>query len=118
MDLVSVLNFHPRPSGGLEDEIGGLSDSYLSIPLMHLVNHFHETGSPSASPKIIRLLWNPKVHYRVHKRPPLVLIPSHMNPFHTFPSYLSRSALIIISHMCVGLPRKPGGKKPLIHLMH
>jgi hypothetical protein len=29
-----------------------------------------------------------KIYYHVYKKPPLVTIPSQLNPFHTFPSYL------------------------------
>jgi hypothetical protein len=38
-----------------------------------------------ANQEIHRLLRNMKVHYSVHKTPPLVSMPSQMNPVHTFP---------------------------------
>ena len=58
----------------------------------------------AASQEIPRILWNPKVHYRTHKRPPPVPILCQLNPVHIpHPTYW-RSILILSTHLRLGLP--------------
>jgi hypothetical protein len=76
--------------------------SVLTYLLMDLSPSWGAANS-AATQEIPSILWNPKVHYRVHRSPPLVPILSQINPIHIIPSYL-RSILILSTHLRLGLP--------------
>jgi hypothetical protein len=48
-----------------------------------------EAVNCAATQELRSILWRPKVHYRVHKSPPLGSILNQINPAHTTPFYLS-----------------------------
>jgi hypothetical protein len=56
-----------------------------------------EDNSRSGSRDVPHLLWNPKVHYSVHKSPHLVPIMSQVNPAHIFPPHFPNIHSSVIS---------------------
>jgi hypothetical protein len=81
------------------------TDLYLLTYLLMELSPSWEAANCATTQELPSILWNPKVHHRVHKSPPLVPILSQIDPVHTIPSYLSPSGFP--TNILYAIPRLP-----------
>jgi hypothetical protein len=97
----------------LVSEITNLNHSLMEV------SPSWEAATCAPTQELPSILWNPNIHYRVHKSPPLVPILNQINPIHTIPSnpISLRSILILSTHLRLGLTSGlfPSGFPPLPH---
>ena len=87
--------------GPVWDLCGSQNVDILRYVLTYLLTPFStvpswEANRFSASQEIPHILWNPKVHYRIHKSPPPVPILSQIEPVYATPSYFLKIHFNII----------------------
>jgi len=93
--------------------VSTISYTHLQGPQIYLVyiynsmehSTFWDTDSYSGSQEAPCIVWNRKIHYRFHKRPPPAPIVGQINPLHAFPSHFLKI------HFNIILPFTPGSCK-------
>jgi hypothetical protein len=124
-DILLSVFWTAQPQGNrfflTEDTSRCTAKVVFATEFLHLTNQLTnsmehspwEANSISASQEILRILWNPKIYYRIQKQPAAVSILSQINPVRASPSYL---LMIHFNIIVLSTPRSSQRALSLHHL--
>ena len=95
-EAYTVPSTKPSPFREIKSQSSSIVQGSILTYLLHGAVLLEKLTGFAANQEIPRILWNPKAHYRTHKRPPSVPILSQLHRVPTTPSHFLKIHLNII----------------------